>query len=805
MSEGIDFVEAPALGRGWRLAGWSALFLSLAAAGVCLWLSATARGYLLDHVPFNGTFQNYDPMRRLLSGQVPGRDFTLYLGFGPAFAAYPLFVALGGDYAASNVAHGLASGLAFLLCPFLLLRFAGVSRLLAASLSCAVWAAVVNWTPPWTLATLPLVSLPLPNDSAMGLRTAWGVLPIAFLAWMASRFPSLTTSLRFSAWLAWFFGALAGAGMLWSNDWGASTAVGIGVLLLLIWRLWTFSAVLNSFIFFVFGIASGFLGLVVLIMGEAGPAWIRENYVDVASAQDWFFLMGFEQKAFSLDQIIWPEFAFLAFFVATLLGVRHVRNRSDVGSAALAAALTAAILGAYLPSVLGTGQLRYFAGLVRVMYVAIPAALLLALLDARPILRERLSGPILRRFGVVLAVFLSLASTAMAGRALSTWDPKDGPVAVPELGAKGSLSWFFGDLVEAARRVRVESDAAGLPPDGRVFSFYSSAFDVIAGARQPTRQDYVIHALGERNSTRYEEILRESGLPWATTLNPHVVGWQEWISRASWPTHRALFLSYAPERDLGTVRLWRRRETALVPEGRELSCAIRRISPEEVELSVSGVGLSVATLTELTFRKRLDVEPSGVPIIGSKGVIELEELESASTRNFGLGSWRSYAAPSTDAKLTVPLSVDAGGLSRLRIRGWPRDRSTLVAEDCSVRTFLPLSAVDSVALSRPAFSSKARLKRAPSPDAETTMGRAWLLEAPFMGEHQSLRIGDEVEAACFGRARLVAIDGFFVHYRANLWFDGADASNCPMDEDMEVSFPARIGASASDSALRVGR
>lgn len=39
----------------------------------------------VDYSPINGDFQNYNPVRRLLEGQVPFRDFSVYLGCGQLY------------------------------------------------------------------------------------------------------------------------------------------------------------------------------------------------------------------------------------------------------------------------------------------------------------------------------------------------------------------------------------------------------------------------------------------------------------------------------------------------------------------------------------------------------------------------------------------------------------------------------------------------------------------------------------------------------------------------------------------------
>lgn len=52
---------------------------------ICFIYSLRA-GHYADFSPINGTFQNFNPCRRLLAGQIPYKDFTDYLGMGHLYA-----------------------------------------------------------------------------------------------------------------------------------------------------------------------------------------------------------------------------------------------------------------------------------------------------------------------------------------------------------------------------------------------------------------------------------------------------------------------------------------------------------------------------------------------------------------------------------------------------------------------------------------------------------------------------------------------------------------------------------------------
>ena len=58
-------------------------------------------GHYANFIPINGTFQNFNPVRRLLSGQVPYKDFQDYLGMGHLYVGSIVTTLYGGDYQGS--------------------------------------------------------------------------------------------------------------------------------------------------------------------------------------------------------------------------------------------------------------------------------------------------------------------------------------------------------------------------------------------------------------------------------------------------------------------------------------------------------------------------------------------------------------------------------------------------------------------------------------------------------------------------------------------------------------------------------
>ena len=70
---------------------------------LCIVHSVSAGRYV-NFFPVNGTFQNYNPVRRFLAGQIPYRDFQDYLGLGHLYTGSIFTVLFGGNYRASLIA-----------------------------------------------------------------------------------------------------------------------------------------------------------------------------------------------------------------------------------------------------------------------------------------------------------------------------------------------------------------------------------------------------------------------------------------------------------------------------------------------------------------------------------------------------------------------------------------------------------------------------------------------------------------------------------------------------------------------------
>lgn len=82
-------------------------------------LAGLRRIYLSDFIPINGDFQSYNGFRRLLSGQIPFKDFYFYLGLGPLYLNSFFLLLFGDNFTHSLFCYKLCYGVCFFNCHIL--------------------------------------------------------------------------------------------------------------------------------------------------------------------------------------------------------------------------------------------------------------------------------------------------------------------------------------------------------------------------------------------------------------------------------------------------------------------------------------------------------------------------------------------------------------------------------------------------------------------------------------------------------------------------------------------------------------
>lgn len=547
--------------REWFL--WGQILLL---ACICI-VHAMEAGRYADFYPINGTFQNYNPVRRLLAGQIPGRDFQDYLGLGHLFSGTLATLLLGGSYRASLMAFSvLTFGTVILLCMALGRSIVKSWPVVLAACNFVLVMILVQpdfFTGFLVLHKDVLDALSYAAGSGNSARFIRGMAaPLCcVLYWSGERLSERLLKKRprlaarrglLSLCLA---GALGGFAFLWSSDHGICCWLCLGVLAFLTaWRRSGkfYRALLGVL---VYGAASAAAAVVlgeVLTLGHLGQ-WMQGVF-GTGGYQGWYFNSP-DKSHYLFDVDLSFPVAVQALVCVAYL-VRLLLDRATPGAVfrwGIPAFINMegfAAVNAY--RLISSGDAKE----------AALAGLFITLLFEGLGLAGKWAAAIRDRARPIHAAVLVMgfAWVVSAGKAeLLGW-----------AGAGGQGTWFpaLGGVVTS-----LQDDLSGAHEFLRgeaFFSTYASAQEVVEGTFQPSGTDYIIHALGDGGRERYVDAFSQGEFSYAATILEDFDPWATWEMRADWYFHRLLYEGWHPVYANSYELYWERGAGGVLPRAPEV-------------------------------------------------------------------------------------------------------------------------------------------------------------------------------------------------------------------------------------------
>lgn len=291
-----------------RAAPW--LFLLLVLAGLAA-VRGLAANYEIGYEIMNGDFQNYNPVRHLLAGQVPYRDFTVYLGAGELYSVGGLLLVLGNSFGRSMFATNFCTWFYFellvLAVCLVVIGTARAARVAALALCSVFFAYVQGANLPFAGQVNTLLSYAAANgNSARMMRSAALTLAVLVIL-LGLHFWQQDTSRRLLA-PAVLVPFAAGFFVPWSNDMGGaayiSIALGYGLYLIRLYRSSIGKIVVQTLRYIVTSVVG--LGVSVLLISWGHPlAWLRQTR-GTSAYQTWYYGNTLSDRVCSVADLHWP-------------------------------------------------------------------------------------------------------------------------------------------------------------------------------------------------------------------------------------------------------------------------------------------------------------------------------------------------------------------------------------------------------------------------------------------------------------------------------------------------------------------
>lgn len=309
---------------------------------VICFLHGLGAGHNCNFWPINGTFQNFNPVRRLLSGQIPYKDFSDYLGLGHLYLGSIFTFLFGGTYQSSLIAFSFLTFLSLALISF----FIGIVILKNKNNALAFTNLL--------LAVLLVQPLFYKNGFLFGenFRNALNsslsvgnsarfvrafVLPVfIFLILILEKyFKIIAEKISFirnkKILFAFFFGLVSGGSFLWGNDFGISCWLCSQIVFL--WCVFSRTRKIKESLFvFSISLASSFAG--IFIFGEIFTLghffiWVSATF-GTGGYQKWYYGGGASSYLFEID---FSFLTLLQFFIAVLYFILLFKNKATGFSA----------------------------------------------------------------------------------------------------------------------------------------------------------------------------------------------------------------------------------------------------------------------------------------------------------------------------------------------------------------------------------------------------------------------------------------------------------------------------------------
>ena len=491
MNAKIRTIKTDRLSASLRKWLWVSEILILLAV---LLISLARRHTDIDFNPINGTYQNFNPIRRLLSGQIPMRDFQDYLGMGHLYLGAFMTVLFGGNYHASLYAFDLLAMLSTLLI-FLVIGYCVLrDKTFVVTTTGVVFVILITELLSFC-EKIPLLGGVIgilmggmqTGNSARHIRGM--IMPIVLALLLLALARKAKVPAKIARWLPPIgVGLIAGFAFVWSNDYGISCWVCL--TLMTGWVSLSRSRKLGTAIVDVLvELAASLVSLFVFVgLSTQGNImqWIQSTF-GIGGYQRWYYNSG---KAYYLFDL---EYSLLTLLQAAVCIAYMVALFRDRGS-------REAMIRYGIPALANmicycaANEYRLLSGnsLIEVARIALFVTLLFEVV-------RLFSG--MKKMRTFMAVVFLVGGLSWIGFAAIKGAPNVDGVYMEKFG--GIMTELGDDILATEAFLNGEE----------FWSTYASAQEVQQGTFQPSGTDYIIHVMGDRQREEYLNKFKTRGFP----------------------------------------------------------------------------------------------------------------------------------------------------------------------------------------------------------------------------------------------------------------------------------------------------
>ena len=502
----------------------------------------------------NGDFQNYNPWRRLLDGQIPYKDFSVYLGSGHLFLGSILTGIFGGSFVDSKFAA------MFLNCIITIFAVMVVAFLAIKNKAAAVFVAVfcvfaVQFANAWLdilfldgLLSNEMINLVNVGISGHMIRTGIIViLPVLIILCLKliKKYIKDESRARLVCFIS--VAALCGMSIMYSNDSGVASYICASfcafMYMLKQYKKDIKRIALNVLLWI--GCSMAAYGVFAFIISGGRIMSYIDKTFGVAGYQFWYYELGPHRGPYFVSDIFnnLETMHYFALVFAAYQIVRYFRE-NEFNSLLLAfislSSFTTSKLYYIFSGHPNNVHLNYMLNIFVIAYIF--KYIIIAIKAAN--FKLSFAGAILP--AVFILAYIPAMSAILDGH--DRGRDVDDYYYVSEL---GGVTHKRDGLYKLSERIGDET----------LFSTYATGLEAIKGKFQPTGYDYIIHVMGDKAREEYVAKFLEGEYQHVTnpvlSTNPYA----GWIRQANWFFFRELYPRYDLTGEFNYIGHWQRSET----------------------------------------------------------------------------------------------------------------------------------------------------------------------------------------------------------------------------------------------------
>lgn len=508
------------------------------------YMHSLSAGHYANYYPINGTFQNYNPVRRLLSGQIPYKDFQDYLGLGHLYIGSFFTAIFGGTYKDSLIAFSFLTFGGLALLSFVMgLSIFKKKEIAAAATNIVLGMLLIQplfFTNTVSGTSEILEALKYALGTGNSARFVRGmILPVSILLiWVANN--CFTRVKEKHNWMVKHeelcvyagIGLIGGIAFTWSNDYGISCWVCL--VIMTFWlslsrtrRFWI--SVKNTCVELAGSLLGIILAVTIFTLGHL-QAWLGSTF-GTGGYQSWYYNSTKSYYLYDVDfsyiMLIQAGLA-IAYFIKVFIDRGNSASIRRYGIPGFTNMVCFCAVNEY--QMLSGGGSREVALSILFLTAIFEFCSLLCGQDDFAKKRRMEIVTVVASCIVVVALVISSAKDEFIFKYMTD---EDG-IYVEALG--GNLTSLGTDLLDTNEFLDGED----------FFATYASAQEVVSDTFQPSGTDYIIHVLGDEQRENYLDAFENGSFRYAATTKETFTDWEYWVQRSNWFFYRELYSEWHP-------------------------------------------------------------------------------------------------------------------------------------------------------------------------------------------------------------------------------------------------------------------